>query len=300
MKTSLFLGLSMAALLFAGCSSSSDNVAEELPPVTPSEKQIPINIATQMWTRATDAGFESGDQTGLYVVNYVQGNPGTLQNSGNHVNNMRFTYTTKWTPDQPIYWLDNTTHADFYCYYPYAAAVTDVTAYPFSVQTDQSVMANYKASDFLWAKTSNVAPSADPVQLNTRHAMSNLIVKLKAGKGYQAEDLKNAKVEIVGLKHQSTVNLTNGVATATGTAAAIQPLVEEGQYRALIVPQSISNAPLVKVTIGKATYTLNQTMTFEAHKQHTCTITANKTNGGINIGIDGWDKDEIDHGGIVE
>ena len=292
--------MGLAALLFAGCSSSSDPIAEDLPPVNPTEKQIPINIATQMWSRATDAGFEAGDKTGLYVVNYQNGQPGQLAVSGNHVNNMRFTYSTKWTPDQPIYWLDNETHADFYCYYPYAASVTDVAAYPFSVQTDQSSLANYKASDFLWAKTVNVAPSADPVQLHARHAMSNLIIKLQAGKGYTEEDMKAAQVEIVGLKNQSTINLTTGVATATGMAAAIQPLAETGQYRALIVPQSISAAPLVKVTIGKASYTLNQTMTFEAHMQHTCTITANKTNGGINIGIDGWNKDEIDHGGIVE
>lgn len=297
---STVLAMSMAALLFAGCSSGADEVAENLPPVTPSEKQIPINIATQIWNRATDAGFEDGDQTGLYVVNYRDGRPGQLAATGNHVTNMRFTYHSRWIPDQPIYWLDNTTHADFYCYYPYTASVTDVTAYSFSVQTDQSQEAGYKASDFLWAKTGDVAPSADPVQLNTRHSMSNFIVKLQAGKGYTPEDLKEAQVEIVGLKHQAVINLTTGVATATGTVAPIRPLVETGQYRALVVPQHISAAPLVKVTIGKAEYTLNQTMTFEAHMQHTCTITVNKTNGGINIGIDGWDKDEIDHGGIVE
>ncbi len=290
----------MAALLFAGCSSSSDNVAEELPPVTPSEKQIPINIATQMWTRATDAGFESGDQTGLYVVNYVQGNPGTLQNSGNHVNNMRFTYTTQWTPDQPIYWLDNTTHADFYCYYPYVPSIVNINAYPFAVKKDQSNLANYKASDFLCGKRINVAPSADPVQINVKHSMSNLIVKLVAGKGYKTEDLANATVTLCALKNNSVIDISSGIATPTGTPTDIIPLKTDNYFKALIIPQTIKNATLIKVDINGKSYKLAQSMTFEAQKQHTCTVTIDKINEGINIGIDGWNTDDVDHGGTAK
>ena len=108
--------------------------------------RIPINISMGMWTKVTDAAYEQGDQTGIYVVNNTDGGEsGTLVNSGNHVDNMRFTYDGVWTPDSEIYWKDNVTKADFYCYYPYGTP-TDVAACPFSVQADQSSLENYKAS----------------------------------------------------------------------------------------------------------------------------------------------------------
>ena len=55
-------------------------------------------------------------------------------------------------PDTPVYWKDETTPADFYCYYPYMQTVSDVTAVPFSVKADQSTLENYKASELLWGK----------------------------------------------------------------------------------------------------------------------------------------------------
>ncbi len=50
--------------------------------------------------RATDVTFEAGDKIGLYVVNYDGQQAGDLQNTGNHVNNMRFVYNSSWTPDR--------------------------------------------------------------------------------------------------------------------------------------------------------------------------------------------------------
>ena len=118
-----------AALAFCACSSSENNGDEgEIDP--PSPHAVPIKISTTMesvdGTRATDYGFEAGDRIGLFVVNHnADGTPGTLQPVGNHVDNMRFTYSGTWTPDEQIYWKDETTHADFYLYYP-LHAVADI------------------------------------------------------------------------------------------------------------------------------------------------------------------------------
>lgn len=296
----LFFSLSLLTMLLASCSGSeSSNVEEPVTPPTP-EQKLPINISAAFETRATDKNFEVGDKTGLYVVNYKNNSAQELQNSGNHVNNMCFTYNGSWVASTPIYWIDNVTHADFYCYYPYSASISDVTCYNFAVENNQSVESNYKASDFMWVKRSNIAPTPDPVQLNVRHSMSNIIVKLKAGKGYKEEDLKNAQVTISSLKTNSTINLKDGIATATGSAVEITPLKVAEGYKALIVPQTVTNVPLIKVVIDKKSYVLTQSVTFEANKQHTCTVTVNKINGGINIGIDGWDVDDVDHGGVAE
>ena len=142
MKKIFFLAAAFAAMV--SCSENLENT-----PVTPATDKLPINITTTL-TRATDSAFEAGDKVGIYVVN----EPNTLAASGNHVDNMGFTYSTKWTPDTEIYWLDKSTKADFYCYYPYAEAAS-TTAHSFATKVDQSSLANYKASEFLWGKTTS-------------------------------------------------------------------------------------------------------------------------------------------------
>jgi hypothetical protein len=223
-----------------------------------------------------------------------------LKATGNHADNIGFTYSGSWSAATPIYWKDATTKADFYCYYPYSSSISNVEAYSFAVKTDQSSVANYKASDFLWGKTTDVAPTKDAVGITVKHAMSNVIVELVAGNGYTAEDMASASVAICGLKTNSTINLASGVVTATGDVAEITPMVESDYRRALVVPQSVSNADLIKVTIGDKVYTLNQSIEFKSGTQHTCTLTVERTNQGINIGIDGWETEGDDFGGTVE
>ena len=284
----------VAALMFS-CSENPSPEPEPTPTPPPTPEKWAINISTSI-TRATDTSFENGDKVGIYVVNQ----PNTLKATGNHADNIGFTYSGSWSAATTIYWKDETTKADFYCYYPYASSISNVEAYPFAVKADQSSVANYKASDFLWGKTTDVAPTKDAVGITVKHAMSNVIVELVAGNGYTAEDMASASVAICGLKTNSTINLASGVVTATGDVAEITPMVENDYRRALVVPQSVSNADLIKVTIGDKVYTLNQSIEFKSGKQHTCTLTVERTNQGINIGIDGWETEGDDFGGTVE
>lgn len=284
----------VAALMFS-CSENPTPEPEPTPTPTPTPEKWAINISTSI-TRATDTSFENGDKVGIYVVNQ----PDALKSSGNHADNIGFTYSGSWSAATTIYWKDETTKADFYCYYPYVSSISNVEAYSFAVKTDQSSVANYKASDFLWGKTTGVAPTKDAVGITVKHAMSNVIVKLIAGNGYTADDMASASVAICGLKTNSTINLATGAITATGDVAEITPMVESDYRRALVVPQSVSGVELIKVTIGDKVYTLNQSIEFKSGKQHTCTLTVERTNQGINIGIDGWETEGDDFGGTVE
>ena len=289
------LALAAVAALMFSCSENPTLEPEPTPTPPPTQEKWAINISTSI-TRATDTSFENGDKVGIYVVNQ----PNTLKATGNHADNIGFTYSGSWSAVTTIYWKDETTKADFYCYYPYASSISNVEAYSFAVKTDQSSVANYKASDFLWGKTTGVAPTKDAVGITVKQAMSNVIVKLIAGNGYTAEDIASASVAICGLKTNSTINLASGVVTATGDVAEITPMVESDYHRALVIPQSVSNADLIKVTIGDKVYTLNQSVEFKSGKQHTCTLTVERTNQGINIGIDGWETEGDDFGGTVE
>lgn len=284
----LFALATLASLLF----SCTENPSSES---YYTQEKWPINISTSI-TRATDTAFENGDKVGIFIVNQ----PNALKASGNYVDNMAFTYSGKWSSASPIYWKDETTKADFYCYYPYTDNVSSIDAYPFSIKADQSTSANYKASDFLWGKTTGVSPTKEAVGITVSHLMSNVVIKLVAGAGYTESDMKSASVTICGLKTNSIINLTTGAVSASGSASDITPIDEGDQRRALVVPQSITNSDIIKVTIGDKVYILNQSVEFKSGKQHTCTLTVEGKNQGVNIGINGWETDEVDFGGTVE
>lgn len=292
MKAKWILILS-ALLVFSCKKSANENVA----PVVPVEQEkIPINIATAV-TKVTDTAFEKEDAIGLYVVNQ----PASLAYNGNHADNVKFTFDgQKWISEEELYWLDDVTPADFYAYYPYMEKISDVQACSVSVKTDQRTEAGYKSSEFLSGKVIGVAPTAEPVHINTRHLMSLLKVELKAGTGWTEEDMNVAEVTLLGLKTEAKVNLSDGTITADDETADIMPLsVGSGIYKALVVPQSVNDAELVKITLGANEYTLRTSVNLLSGKQHKCTIVVNRTSEGINIGVDPWEDGDV-YSGVVE
>ena len=251
--------------------------------------------------RATDATFEAGDKIGLYVVNYDGQQAGNLQNTGNHVNNMRFVYNSSWTPDQTIYWKDDETKADFYAYYPYSASA-NVSGHVFNVKADQASVDNYKASDFLWGKTSGVSPTEQAVNITLNHVFSCAQVKVEPGNGFTQAALDEAAIQVKfnHVRLAASINLATGEVEAVNEEQSIILGKNDGLYRALIVPQSISETDLLVVNVNGKDYTLKKGHTFEKNKRYTFTVKVNKTSSGINVNIGQWDDDGVDYGGVAE
>ncbi len=288
--------------LAAGCSGGEDNPEPTPPADTPAEEKIEIRISPSVAdSRANDYGFEAGDRIGLYVVNYSGNNPGTLSTSGNHVDNMRFSYDGSWTPDKPVTWVDNATPADFYAYYPYAS-VQSVSAYPFAVNTDQSAVAAYKASDLLTGKSLKVAPTESAIETSMNHAMSRAIIYLEAGNGFTKESLAAASVTVKlnRLKCESTVDLASGKVTPIGEPSAVTPLHTDDSYRALIVPQTVETGNLITIIVDGEEYNLQKAFTFESGKSYKFTVTLSNPSTGVNVNITPWIDDNTDNGGIAE
>lgn len=290
----------------AACSGGNDPEVPNPEPNPPSiidKMPISLDVKQLVEVRATDTSFESGDKVGLYVVNYNGTTPGALTNSDNYVSNMRFTFSSSlWKPDAPIYWKDESTKADFYCYYPYAT-INNAKEYLFAVKTDQSSLANYKASDFLWGKTAGASPTSSAVSIIVHHMMSNALIEVVPGDGFTAESLAAATVivKLVNVKTNATIAMGTGTTTATGTPGEIIPLKENDLYRALIIPQTIPDgSALVIVTVNGKDYTLTKGATFVANTKHRLTVKVSKTNSGINVGIGGWEVDGTDNGGTAE
>ena len=275
------------------------------PTPTPSEK-LPINISTTMSSRATDYAFEAGDKIGLFVVNHnADGSAASLKASGNHVDNNPYTYNGTWVATNPTYWTDATTHADFYLYYPYTPTLSSVEAMPWSVKADQSQEADYKASDLLIGKTTDVAPTETAVKIDAKHVMSQMVIKLVAGNGFTDASLKDAKISVLinRLKTNATANLSTSAVTATGDDQNITPLKVDGGYKAIIVPQAVGEGNLITVNVDGRDYNLPKDAkitAFEAGKKYQFTVTLSKTSNGVNVNITKWEDDGIDYGGTAE
>ena len=263
-------------------------------------EKIPIQIMTSV-TRATDTAYEEGDAVGLYVVNRNGTTEPSLDHVGNYVNNARYTFSgSSWASDTQLYWQDQTTHADFYCYYPYRTPITNVKAVPVSVCADQRGD-GYKESELLWGKTVDVAPTQNPVGIVTKHVFSNLLIQIIPGKGYTETTLTSdlSRITLHSTRTNGFLDLSTGLVTPTGDAVDITPSGAAGSYRAMVVPQTLENATLLSLEVGGYTYSMKQTISFLPNKQHTCTVTVNKTSEGINVGISAWEEDDNDYGGVI-
>ena len=302
MKKLTFILIAAVAAIFTACSgekSLDPNTPQ--PPQPPVETKIPINLSLGI-TKVTENSFDNGDKVGLYVVNYSGATAGTLQTSGNHASNALYTYNSGWQASSQLYWKDETTHADFYAYHPYSATVSSISEYPFSLNANQSTEANYKSGDFLWGKTSDVAPTANAVNIQTKHLMSAAVITVAPGGGFSQESL-NASTISVKLNQalvDAKINLSTGAISATGTAKSITPLYKDGKYQAMIVPQTISAENFITVTVDGVDYNLNKTFTFKTGVRHKFTVTVEKLSNGINVGITGWEDDEEDNGGTAQ
>lgn len=290
------------------CCGKSESTESPTPTPTPDpdpeySELITLSTTTGTWSKVTDSSYESGDKVGLYVVNYSGATAGTLAVSGNQATNECYSYNgTSWSSTNKVYWLDAETNADFYCYYPYTSTVSSITALPCAVATDQSTAAAFKGSELMWGKATGVAPTSSAVSVVTNHIMSTVIVKLVAGSGYTDTEFSALEKQVVlsNTKIGGTLNLSTGVVTATGSSADITPLDEESQYRALVVPQTISGVEFVKVTIEGIESILTTSETFLTNTQHTCTVTVDKVSDGLNIGIGGWESSATDFGGTAQ
>lgn len=157
-------------------------------------------VGPSVQTKVSAGAFEVADQIGLYVTDYVnETTPMPLQISGNRANNSLVTFEgSAWTPDQTIYWGSG--KSDVYAYYPYFETVTDVNSQYFELATDQTGE-GYELSDFLWAKAEGVRQTDGTVNLEMKHLMSKLTVKIVAGDDYIGTLPEDATVHLLSLIH---------------------------------------------------------------------------------------------------
>ena len=268
-------------------------------------------------TRVNDGGFCDGDGMGIYIVDYKAGTSGTLQQSGNRADNVCYTYdeaNRKWNSDHDVYWKDFHTHIDVYGYYPYAKPI-NIDNYIFNVQRDQSTatadgkMGGYEASDFLWGKLSDVAPTSTALRLLLRHRMSSACVKLLKGEGFTDSEWESIDKTVfaTNLVRKASINMTDGTVKVAGSVekSATIPLQVNDEWRVIVVPQTVpAGITLFNITIGGAPYKFakNEAFTYVSGKMMKFNIRVDKTEGNgkyrltlVSESIAPWENDLQSH-----
>ena len=292
MKTNkLLLSSAVMTALLTGCLQEPD-----FEPVT-ADGALAIQLEgsiLQEATKVNSAGFEDGDALGLYAVNYTDANqtPGTLLVEGNQADHVKYVFNEsawQWTPVRPVYYKDVNTNVDLYVFYPHAEPDA-VDAWNFEVQKDQSTarsqsaLGGYEASDFLWAKAENVAPTEAKIKVQLQHKMAGAEVVLQQGDGFAEGEFESVERYILatGTTRKASINLSTGGVTPVGGAQAtgivMCPQVG-GSFRAIVVPQTVAaQTPLFSITLAGVPYIFKKDsdFTYEAGKISTFTIKVNR------------------------
>ena len=268
-------------------------------------------------TRVNDNGFCNGDVMGVYIVDYEGNNPGTLKVSGNRGDNVRHTFDEpnyKWNSAYDLFWKDKHTHIDVYGYYPYANPES-IEDYQFEVQKDQSTatedgeMGGYEASDFLWGKVSDVAPTTSIIRLPLAHRMSNARVTLIQGSGFaDGEWAKTKKIVLTAnVARKASINLSTGEIKTAGSVENNMtiPSRTNDEWRTIVVPQTVkAGTTLFSITIGGVPYkfTKNEALTYVSGKMMNFGIKVDKQTGSgaykltlVSESITPWENDLVSH-----
>lgn len=317
--TLLYYMVALVAMLFTGCSDDFFGSSEQH---DSNRIQLSGDIDQLAVTRVNDNGFCNGDVMGVYIVDYEGNNPGTLKVSGNRGDNVRHTFDEpnyKWSSAYDLFWKDKHTHIDVYGYYPFANPES-IEDYQFEVQKDQSTttaegeMGGYEASDFLWGKVADVAPTTSVIRLPLAHRMSNARVTLIQGYGFAEGEWANTKkiVLTANVARKASINLSTGEIKAAGSAESTMtiPSRVNDEWRTIVVPQTVAaGTTLFSITIGGVPYKFakNEALTYVAGKMMNFGIKVDKQAGSgvykltlVSESITPWENDLVSHDAMTK
>ena len=314
-KHTLLYLLAAGAMLLSGC--SDDFFGDKTEQHDSNRIQLSGDIDQLAVTRVNDNGFCNGDVMGVYIVDYEGNKPGALKVNGNRGDNVRHTFDEpnyKWDSAYDLFWKDKHTHIDVYGYYPFANPES-IEDYQFEVQKDQSKatengeMGGYEASDFLWGKVSDVAPTTNVIRLPMAHRMSNARVTLIQGSGFAEGEWANLEkiVLTANVARKASINLSTGEIKTAGAVENTMtiPSRTNDEWRTIVVPQTVAaGTTLFSITIGGVPYkfTKNEAFTYVSGKMMNFGIKVDKQTGSgaykltlVSESITPWENDRVSH-----
>lgn len=310
-------GLGLLAMMLMSTSCSETDLTDS------AETVLPMTLCAEYpgLTRATDAGFASGDRIGVFVADYNGDEPESLADGQLRADNLPFTYDEaagQWSGSKTLYWKNQSTAVDVVGYYPYVASIARPTAYSFVIDTHQDRTATerrlggYEASDLLWAKSIKALPGDGTINLSFKHLMAGMTISLEMGEGFDQKEWATLQKKVL-VNHAATtttVNLETGSIEPTGQGdATVFTLPYGNDFRAVVIPKTYAaGSELLTISAGNQSYKLvkEDMVTLQSGKMHKFTIQVDKrqeagdyTFSLVDESVTSWMDDEEFHDGIV-
>ena len=170
-------------------------------------------------------------------------------------------------------------------------------------------MGGYEASDFLWGKVADVAPTTSVIRLPMKHRMSNACVTLVQGDGFANGEWANTEkiVLTTNVARKASINMADGTVSVAGGVeqTATIPSRVGDEWRTIVVPQTVNaGTTLFSITIGGVPYkfTKNENLTYISGKMMKFGIKVDKKAGSgaykltlISESITPWENDLVSH-----
>lgn len=290
MKKHFILAAMAVAAIFAGCSNENE---ENLMPSEGAPVNFVIDGPVTRTTTNTTTGvtsFVEGDKIAIYsngLLNDMTGAVFTVGGGG--------ALTAEGS-----YAFNGMSGANFNAYYP-TTAKGSATNVAFTVAADQSAEGAFGASDFMTAKKTVGAATADPISLSFAHRLTLVKVALSG--------ITASKVEINNVQPTATWTYSTDAVATSGNATTITMGLNNSEYWAVIPAQTV-NTGTVLFTItandGKVyTYTPtvdNITFNEGTRKKFTLAISADgKTMVSLSKLADvNWGAEESVSGDVTE
>ncbi|MCH5235183.1 MAG: fimbrillin family protein [Muribaculaceae bacterium] len=280
MKTKNFLIASGAVLALGALTACSNDKSQE-----PSNDQILHFYVAGVETRTATGdinktNIEEGNTVGIFGISSDESE---VQNGSNNKYNVGTGGAL--TADDGEMKATERSNIDIFAYAPHQESWSDhQTSYNFTVNTNQSDIKEYIASDLLYAETtiSNISSSQAAVGLTFTHKMARVILKITRAKG--ADDLTNAIVTVNNTKPTISFSPKNGIlGEATGTRNNITALSKLGTNEtvyAVVVPQTIDSETTlftIQTSDRKFSLVLEDEVTFVSGSSYTYNVTVNPT-----------------------
>lgn len=310
MKTKLFIIATVATMLVA-CSNDENEVNNG-----PVEARITAGIDGSV-TRAIDQNWQTGNTIGVMVTNAQSSGMANLYKNVKYtVGNIGTTGTFTAETEQGIFFQDASETVTFAAYSPYqsstdAATLPEINGTVTGVNTkNQITQETQETFDYLFASGATASKSNPTVEFKDgnqfKHQMARLILVLQTSTtdGFTADQVKKGTYKLGGLKHDGTFNVTNGIATATGSVVTDWDITnnyyvdgsptDTRTYTMILYPQTLTGALTFSAIIDGQTYTNNTNInptSLVAGNSYTYTITMKKT--GLTVSgctIAGWNN----------
>ena len=271
--------LAMAALSVSLWSCSKDAPADPIAPVQPNPQLTQLclkgTITSMPLARVNADGFEANDKVGVYVAT-----ASTFNSAGNTLDNEAFTYSSgniAAPQGKEVYWASDNVRLSVFAYYPYVTGAPKTGVVNFSVEADQSTSAKYYGSDFISAKSLNLAPQSSPVALTFNHLLSRLDVELVAGDGITQDELRAAEKSLLvcGLDMSGKVDIVAGTVVGDEQFGDVAPYKVDGDSYSFIAYPCDEKLSF-RLEMDDELYSCSADIELKAGYKSKITITVNK------------------------